>query len=238
MIRIKSCVAILVLALLPAVVAGCRKPASLPDDKKTVYYSVRPETSSAPAPVLDTELAPAVAHILQSAGRSGSLVYRSECGPQRVFKEIYPLRHSVALVSMDEALTEIVHRYPNLRWTETGTGLVRITDRAAHAGLLQVRIPEFILLDDRGPDDALAEVWKTPEVRAWVKKTGTRIMPPSGQRMGKRKLTGIVAIHLKNVTVAQILDAVLAGGKDRIPRLWSYRECRFKARTMVEVSVR
>jgi hypothetical protein len=139
---------------------------------------------------------------------------------------------------MEQALTEIARRYPNVRWNEASAGPVRVTDSAAWAGLLRVRIPEFILLDDRGPDDALTAIWKTPEVRAFLKQNRVRIVPPPGHSTAERKASGVVAIHLKKVTVAQVLDAVLASYKDRGPGLWNYRECSFRGRTMAEVSVR
>ncbi len=92
---------------------------------------------------------------------------------------LFRLNPVVAPELMDQALTEIGRRYPNIRWNESGAGFVRVTDSAARTGLLQVRIPEFILLDDRGRADAQAAIWKTPEVQAFVKKTGMRIVPPA-----------------------------------------------------------
>lgn len=138
---------------------------------------------------------------------------------------------------MGEALNGITRLYPDLRWKESA-GRVRIVDRSARAGLLRVRIPEFTVIDDRDPDDALTTIWKTPEVRAFVKKSGVAILPPPRRAPQERRTLGPAVVHLKDAAVAEILDAMLASYKDHAPRLWIYRECRARGRTTVQVSVR
>jgi len=216
--------------LLLAAISACRKPPEPPAETKPA--ATKPASQDS---VPDSGLASSVAAILHAAHRSGSLVYRADCGPQSRFTEVYPLNPPVAPEPMDQSLAEITRRYPNLQWKETAAGRVTITDRSARAGLLQVRIPEFIIIDDRDPDDVITTIWKTPEVKSFLRKNRLRLAP--SPKRAARRTRGPAVVHLKKATVAEILDAILVSYKDGASRVWVYRECHGKGPALAEVRV-
>jgi hypothetical protein len=216
------------LLLLLAAISACRKPPEPPAETKPARTQPASQDSG-------SDLAFSVAAILHAAHRSGSLVYHAQCDSPGKLSELYPLTPPVNPEPMDQALAEITRRYPNLKWKSPAAGRVTIADRSARAGLLQVRIPEFIIIDDRDPDDVITTIWKTPEVKAFLKKNRLRLLPPP--RRATRRARGPAVVHLRNATVTEILDAILASYKDGASRLWVYRECHGKGPALAEVRV-
>lgn len=219
--------------VLLAALSACSKPPVPPlNDPKTVASN-----PAAEKPVSDSDLASSVVAILRAAHRSGSLIYRAECGPQRSFTEIYPLNPPVAAEPMEQALAEISRRYPGLQWKESPARRIAISDRSMHAGLLKVRIPEFAIIDDRDPEDAVTNIWKIPEVKSYLRRNRLQLVAPPKRAGTDRRRNGLAVVHFKNVTVAQALDAILSSYKDDVPRTWVYRECRGPGQALAEVRV-
>jgi len=113
---------------------------------------------------------------------------------------------------------------------------VRIADATAKAGLLNVRIREFRIVEDREPDRAIAVLWRTPEVQAFLRRNHMRFARRAdGER---RVLPAPMIVEARNATVAEILDRIAAGYRQSPPKVWVYQECTEKKETMIDVQVR
>ncbi|HSM86142.1 MAG TPA: hypothetical protein VLT16_08325 [Candidatus Limnocylindrales bacterium] len=212
--------------------AGCRKPQS-PSSQESQAAAPFSNPPAAAADAGQLELSQAVARILQTARRSGALIYRGGCAPERRMIELYRLPQPVRLEPMDEALKEITGRYPELRWRETASGL-RMQDSAIAAGLLKVRIREFTVVQDRGPEAALAALWRTPEIISYMANHDVRFARADAAAARGRQ--PVVIIHMKNSTVQEIVERITAGARGT-QKIWIYRECRTGAETLVQVKI-
>jgi hypothetical protein len=190
---------------------------------------------TAAAGTKDIELADGLARILQSAHRSGALVYRGNCVAERRIADRYPLREPVKLEPMREALEEITHRYPELQWRDGANG-VRVRDGAVAAGLLKVRLKEFALIEDREPEAALAALWSTPEVISYMAGHDVRFARRTPAPRARHK-QAVVVVHMKDATVEEIVQRIVGSYPAGTHNLWLYRECRAGAETVVEVKV-
>jgi hypothetical protein len=186
------------------------------------------------------DLKGAVIHLLLSANRAGSIVYRSECERKRSFRELYPVRPMIETPPLDEGLNRLAHGYPAIHWNDFG-GPVRVQDSTADAAFLNLRLKDFEI-SGGDPDGAAFKIWEAPEVRAFAKEhhveMGTRIgeyelndettlidklMAPDGSYRQ-------VHLRLKNATVGEILDRIASeyrfkqSQKDQ-GRIWYYEEC-------------
>lgn len=222
-----------------ALVTACNKPrASAPAQNEVPppFAGQKSETTTG-----TTDLSTAVVRILETAHRSGSLIYRGDCGPERTIQERYSLREPVKLEPMTEAFQEIARRYPELRVRDSRDSGIRLLDNSTSAGLLKVRISEFTVIEDRGPEAALAVLWRMPEVIRYMANHGVRFARQP-QVISPRHRRAVVVIHMKNATVEQVVERIMtsypaaqdAGGPHRV---WEYRECHSGAEMLMEVKI-
>jgi len=208
----------------------------------------KPDSTASPKPVViptpeptELNLASTVVSILDKAHHTGSVIERCQCGPRSHLVQIYTFHAPVTLEPMQAALTDISKRYPDIVWREAGEGHVRVTDNSARAGLLKVRVKEFLVIEDHPPRAALAALWKTAEVTAYMARHHVqfaRQSPGTTTPEGKHK-TAI--IHMKNATVQDIMDRILDSyptpAGSGLHKVWVYRECQRGAETLVEIRV-
>lgn len=223
---------------LMAMAAGCSKP------QPPAQQAQQPAPFTTPQPVAaeskEVELAEAVVRILETAHRSGALIYRGSCAGERRITDGYPLREPLRLQPMTEALEEITRRYPQLKWRDGENG-VRVRDSAVTAGLLKVRVKEFTVVEDREPEAALAALWSTPEVISYMAGYDVRFARHETVPRPRRK-RAVVVVQMKNATVEEIVQRIVASypaaqSASGAHKVWLYRECRAGAETVVEVKV-
>jgi hypothetical protein len=204
-----------------------------------------PKAAASPAssPATDAtecSLATAVVSILEKAHHTGSIVERGQCGSRNIV-QVYTFRTPVMLEPMPAALNEISKRYPDIQWREAGEGHVRITDHSARAGLLKVRVKEFLVIEDRPPQAALGALWKTEEVAAYMAKRHVRFARQLSSRSKAQRKQRPTVVHMKNATVQEIMDRIVdsyrAPAGSGLHKVWVYRECQSGAETVVEVKV-
>ena len=212
---------------------------SAPGSKAGAAALPKPSASPTPEPT-EWSLAAAVVSILDKAHHTGSIVERGQCGSRNIV-QVYTFRAPVMLEPMAAALNEISKRYPDLQWREAGEGRVRVTDNSARAGLLKVRVKEFLVIEDRPPQAALAALWKTEEVAAYMAKRHVRFARQTTSRTPAPRKQSPTVIHLKNATVQEIMDRIVdsyrAPAGSGLHKVWVYRECQSGVETVVEVKV-
>jgi hypothetical protein len=201
-----------------------------------------PQAAAVPTPeVTEWNLASTVVSILDKAHHTGSVVERCQCGPHSRLVQIYTFHAPVTLEPMPAALTEISKRYPDIQWREAGEGHVRVVDNSARAGLLKVRVKEFLVVEDRPPKAALAALWKTDEVAAFMAKRHVQFARQSAGSAPPEAKHKTTVIHLKNATVQEIMDRILdsypTSAGSGLHKVWVYRECQRGAETLVEIRV-
>jgi hypothetical protein len=212
---------------------GCKHP-DIParqGESATVPFAVAAKTK----PSDSRQLSSVVAQIVAAAHRSGSVIYRVECGPERSLRESDLVPPAMAIEPLQEALNELTRNYPGLKWYDSSDG-VRVLDSAVTAGLLRVRISEFTVVEDRGAGTALAALWRTPEVIRYMASHDLRFAH-SHRVSQPRRSHGVVVIHLTNATVEQIVQRIAASYPRDENRFWSYRECQSDDETLVEIKI-
>jgi len=199
-----------------------------------------PPASPTPEPT-EWSLATTVVNILEKAHHNGSIVERCQCGARNRLVQVYTFNTPVKVEPMAEALNEISKRYPDIQWREAGEGRVRVVDNSARAGLLKVRVKEFLVVEDRPPQAALGALWKTDEVAAYMARRHVRFARPSPGRSAVGAKRSPAIIHLKNSTVQEIMDRIVdsyrAPAGSGLHKVWVYRECQKGAETFIEVRV-
>lgn len=215
--------------------AGCRRP---PADSNAVPENVpAAEGSSSPgvaAGTRDLVLSAAVAQILKSEQRTGSIVEHCLCATGARLAEVHFVSAEVARQPMAQAFRQIAERYPQIYWSSGGER-VRVVDRSAVAGLLKVRVRHFLVVEDRPPQVSLPALWQTPEVQSYMRKHGIRFARWRGPAARVTRTSPRV-VQANNATVEEILDRMVAGYRP-LYSAWAYRECRSKAGTMIEIAV-
>lgn len=185
-------------------------------------------------------LATSVSRILRAAERMGSVVEHCPCASGERVGEAHLLQATSAAQPMEKALAEISRRYPDVTWKQGAHQSIRVSDRRQSPGLLQVRVREFLVIEDRPPTAALPALWRTAEVAAYMQKHKIRLARHHANR-GTLQRTAPTVIQVKNGTVAEILDRMVSGYRsgDTTPlyRLWSYRECRSGTETLIDVEM-
>lgn len=180
------------------------------------------------------QLSAMVAQIVSAAHRSGSVIYRVECGPERSLEEKPTFAPSPAVEPMKAALDQVLRSYPAIQWNDSANG-VRVLDSRVTGGLLKVRIAEFTVIEDQNSETALAALWRSPEVIRYMAAHDLRLV--RSRSRDARRSRGVVVIHMKKATVEQIIERIAASYRNGGSRLWSYRECRRGAETLVEVKI-
>lgn len=227
--------------------AGCRRPPA--EGSASPDYVPPPNGSAAASSATSAEnvvatgdlgLATAVAQILTTARRSGSIVERCRCSGSNIV-EMHSVPAGVAQQPMDQAFSAIAQRYPQIKWHEYGQERVRVADNSAQAGLLKVRIKEFLVIEDRPPHASLPALWGTEEVRTYMQKHRIRFAR-SSQQESKIIKTAPTVIQLKNATVAEILDRIVDSYRPGVTtnvryHAWAYRECRSQRGSMIDVTI-
>lgn len=225
-------------ALLLAVVlaAGCRRPpaednGALPEN---VPAPEKGSTSSGVAPgTSDLVLSAAVAHILKSGRRTGSVVEHCVCASGARMAEVHFVSADVTRQPMAQAFRQIAEQYPQIHWSSGDR--VRVVDRSAAAGLLKVRVRHFLVVEDRPPQASLPALWQTPEVQSYMRRHRIRFARWRGPE-AKMARTSPRVVQANNATVAEILDRMVEGYHP-LYSAWAYRECRSKAGTMIEIAL-
>jgi len=235
-------------ALVAAMVllSGCSHPAAesngaLPENVPPAANASSAAGSGSSESANDNLALPAaVAQILSAAQRTGSVVERCECGAGSRLVEAHMVSRDLAQEPMEEAFKGIADRYPQIRRHEYGDGRVRVRDKQSRAGLLKVRVKEFLVIEDRPPQASLPALWQTPEVQAFMRKHHIRVAR-SLRAAGKVIRTSPTVIQTKNATVEQILDRMVDGHRTSSGRplyhAWAYRECQSKAGTLIEIGI-
>lgn len=225
----------LALACLALALCGCRKPAP----EAPAQSSPTPAGAAAsPAAAKDQpgdDLSTVAVRILKTAHRQGGVVLRGDCGPRGI-SEKYSLPRPVTLEPMDKALAEVSAKYQNIYWRESPASGVRVGDSTATARLLRVRVREFHIVEDREPDGVMAVLWRTPEVRAFLRRNHVRFA--SRPETARKAISPPMIVEVKNATVADILDRIAAGYRADPPKVWTYLECENSANKEMLVDVR
>jgi hypothetical protein len=205
--------------------------------------SATPSPSPTPTPApeeADMSLSTAVVRILSAAHRTGSVVERVQCGARGTLVPTHLLQPPVKLDPMDEALQEITTRYPEVKWKEAGQGHVNVRDTAIKDSLLQVRLKEFFVIEDRPPQAALSALWQAEEVITYMRQHHVRASRHADLVRVDGK-SGPRVLHMKNATVQQILDRMvdsyMGENGNGLHNVWIYRECRVGGETFAEVRV-
>jgi hypothetical protein len=224
--------------------AGCRRPSTsssqaTPEHVPARVGSVQPHPESIAAEV-KSGLAASVAQILDAAERTGSLVEHCSCAARGRIAEAHLLESPLTVEPLEKALSEISRRYPEISWKETSDKAVRLSDSKKMPGLLQVRVKEFLVIEDHPPQAALPALWHTAEVAGYMHRHSMHLARTTPQRATVKK-TSPTVIQVNNATVAEILDRIVSGYRAQssfpLYRLWVYRECRSGAETFVEIRV-
>jgi hypothetical protein len=234
--------AVLLLAVAVLYASGCHRPP--PEDGRepvNVPNAATPSPTPTPKPEeADLSLATAVVRILSAAHRTGSVIERAQCGARGTMVPIHLLQPPVKLEPMDEALREITQRYPEIKWNQSAQGHVNVRDSSIQGSLLQVRLKEFFVIEDRPPQAALAALWQAEEVMAYMKQHHVRTARHAELLAVGRKSAPTV-IHMKNATVQQILDRMvdsyMGENGNSLHNVWMYRECRVGGETFAEIRV-
>jgi hypothetical protein len=225
--------------------SGCRRPpaesnGALPENVPPPVTASSTGAASLEAASDNLALPAAVAQILNAAQRTGSVVERCKCEAGSRLVETHMVSRDEAQKPIDEALKSIAERDPQIRWQEYGEGRVRVVDKQSRAGLLKVRVKEFLVIEDRPPQASLPALWRTPEVQAYMRKHHMRVARPL-HAAGKVVRTSPTVIQTKNATIEQILDRMVDGYRTSsgrpLYRAWAYRECESKAGSMIEIGI-
>lgn len=225
--------------------SGCRRPPAESSGAMPENVPAPANATSAAAtnskPVSDNlPLPAAVAQILNAAQRTGSIIERCQCGAGSRLVEAHLVSRDDAQKPMEEAFKSITERYPEMHWQEYSEGRVRVADKHSRAGLLKVRVRQFLVIEDRPPQASLPALLQTAEVQAYMRKHHMQVARPS-HAAGKVIKTSPMIIQTRNATVEQILDRMVDGyhtsGGRPLYRAWAYRECQSKAGTLMEVGM-
>jgi uncharacterized lipoprotein YajG len=220
--------------LLLLIIAGCSRPGATPPGSNTAAVPFTAPSGNALNPN-STELSAAVARIVAGAHRSGSVIYRVQCGPERTLQESRVVPSQPAIEPLQQALEQLTRANPGLKWQDSDGG-IRVLDSSVTGGLLKVRIAEFTVVEDRGADTALAALWRTPEVIRYMAAHDLRFAHSSAGTQA-RASRGVVVIHMRNASVEEIVQRIAANYTTSTGRFWSYRECQRGAETLVEIKI-
>lgn len=215
------------------ILSGCAKPAQETRPQPGPTAAATP--ASAPAEAASDDLSAVAVRILNKAQRSGSVVLGGQCGASGLAEQ-YKLSSSTTLEPMAPALQEISARYQNIYWRESPASGVRIADATTKARLLNVRVREFRIVEDREPDRVMAVLWRAPEVQAFLRRNHMRFARRADGE--HRVLSAPMIVEVKNRTVAEILDRIAAGYRQNPPKVWVYQECVEKKGTVIDVRMR
>jgi hypothetical protein len=216
----------------------------LPGCGKTATESTRPASPAKPVAqagstdpgtsAVDMDVTTAVLGILNMAHRSGGVILGGACG--RGIADAYPMKAPVTLEPMDKALQEVSAKYQNIYWRESPASGVRIADSNVKARLLRVKVREFRIVEDREPDGAMADLWRAPEVAAFLRSNHVRF----ARRVGtaRKVISPPMIVEMKKTTVADILDRIAAGYRHDPPKVWIYQECAEKKDMLVDVQMK
>jgi hypothetical protein len=224
-------------ALIACQFIGCNKPQPTSStDKKAPAPFATPQ--AAPQQPEKIELSTALISILQNAHRGGSILVRGSCAAERQIADTTSLPASVQAEPLSQALNSISRQYPQISWRDSGAVGVRVSDSSLAAGLLKVRVKEFVLVEDRGPEAALSALWRTPEVITYMANHNVRFARNTARTAPRQR--AVVVLQMKNSSVQQIVERILAGtpaAQGSSGKLWLYRECHAGAETLVELRI-
>jgi hypothetical protein len=219
--------------VLAVVFSGCGKPA--PQSAQNASPTKPAAQSSATPEQVDMDVSVAAVRILNAAHRNGGIIMRGECGPRGI-QEQHPMNAPVTLEPMDKALQDVSAKYQNIYWRESPASGVRLAESTAQAKLLRVKVREFRIVEDREPDSAMATLWRTPEVTAFLRRNHVHFARTIGT--AGKVISPPMIVEMKNAAVADILDRIAAGYRSDPPKVWIYQECSDKKETLVDVQMK
>jgi hypothetical protein len=219
--------------LLAVLISGCRKPA--PESPNGGSQAKLAAQSSPTPEIVDMDASVAAARILSAAHRNGGIILRGECGPRGITEQ-HPMKAPVTLEPLDKALQKITAKYQNVYWRESPASGVRVAESTAKAKLLQIKVREFRIVEDREPDGAMAALWRMPEVAAFLRRNHLRFVRRGGT--ARKVISPPMIVEMKNATVADILDRIAAGYRSDPPRVWIYQECSAKKEMLIDVQMK
>jgi hypothetical protein len=219
--------------LLAVLLSGCGKPSPAPQKDASPAKSATPASPAASAG--DMEAGAVMLRILNAAHRSGGIMLRGECGVLGV-TESYRMQMPVASEPLDKALQEVSAKYQNIYWRESPASGVRVADSSIKGRLLRVKLREFRVIEDREPDAAMAALWRTPEITAFLRKNHTHFLHRA--TTAKKAISPPMIVEIKNAAVADILDRIAAAYRQDPPKVWLYRECDDNKETLVDVQMK
>lgn len=166
------------------------------------------------------DLVSSVRKVLETNGRSGSIMYRGTCTPSGGITESFKISEFVETRSSVQALRDAFANEPTLKVREDASGMVRVTGGNVQEDLLGLRLRQVVFRGERNPRDATTRVLETPEVKHYMQThhmdfiavAGGLIPPPSGVR-----LTGT----RKDESLSDTLDQIAR----EFPGMWVYGEC-------------
>ena len=213
---------------------GCGKPVQEAQPSRPAGTSTPATPAAQPAENGD-DLSAVAVRILNKAQRGGGVILRGQCGLNGLTEQ-YHLPHMTTVEPMDKAFQEISAKYQNIYWRESPASGVRVVDATVKARLLGVRVREFRIVEDREPDRVMQELWRAPEVAAFLRRNHVRF---ARRADGARKvLSPPMIVEMKNATVADILDRIAAGYRENPPKVWIYQECAEKKDMLIDVQMR
>jgi hypothetical protein len=219
------------------VLSGCRKPTqeAQPQPSPATGTATPAASAAQQADATGDDLSAVAVRILNKAQRGGGVILRGQCGLNGLTEQ-YHLPHMATVEPMDKAFQEISAKYQNMYWRESPASGVRVVDATVKARLLGVRVREFRVVEDREPDRVMQELWRAPEVQAFLRRNHVRF---TRRADGARKvLSPPMIVEMKNATVADILDRIAAGYRQNPPKVWVYQECVEKKDMLIDVQMR
>jgi hypothetical protein len=219
--------------LLGVLLSGCGKPAPQPSQSAS---PAKPAAQSSATPEqVDMDVSVAAVRILNAEHRNGGIILRGECGPRGIAEQ-HPMKAPVTLEPLDKALQEVSAKYQNIYWRESPASGVRLAESTAQAKLLRVKVREFRIVEDREPDGAMAALWRTPEVTAFLRRNHVRFARSIGT--ARKIISPPMIVEMKNAMVADILDRIAVGYRSDPPKVWIYQECSDKKEILVDVQMK
>ena len=228
-----------------ALLAGCNRPNDVGGGKPQ-YVPAPSANAGSSGALAETPVNPRiglasfVARIFKAAERTGSVEEHCSCAPRERIGEAHLLQTTGTVEPMENALAEISRQYPDVKWKQGAHQIIRVTDGKEPPGLLQVRVKEFLVIEDRPAIAALPALWRTAEVAAYMQRHRMRLARQGADRATVKR-TAPSVIQVKNATVAEILDRMVSSYRsdegNALYRLWAYRECRSGAQTLIDVEM-
>ncbi len=119
-----------------------------------------------------------------------------------------------------DVLNAITAADPAYAWEESSFGAIAVFPKDRPSSLLDVLVSKYSVANV-GPQEAINELLKTPEVQRWMVRAAVRYEHPKGAATQPTSGSGIIfRMDLKNAQVRSILNAIATSSRSN---LWVYR---------------